>query len=80
MELFGAFTINTVLFLEGMGYCPNGEGGRFVEGRRLAAGGGWRANGRVFRICNLQVPEVAQRFVTPRARQAGICQLRRKPE
>ena len=35
----------TVLFsLEGLGYCPRGEGGRFVEGGTLRLGGGLPTN------------------------------------
>lgn len=37
--LYDAFTINTVLFLEDLGFCPKGEGGRFVGGGRIAPGG-----------------------------------------
>ena len=39
VELYDAFTINTILFLEDMGFCPKGEGGRFVEGGTIAPGG-----------------------------------------
>lgn len=39
VQLYDAFTINTILFLEDMGFCPKGEGGRFVEGGRIAPGG-----------------------------------------
>lgn len=39
VELYDAFTINTLLFLEDMGFCPKGEGGRFIEGGRIAPGG-----------------------------------------
>jgi acetyl-CoA acetyltransferase len=39
VELYDAFTINTILFLEDMGFCPKGEGGRFVEGGAIAPGG-----------------------------------------
>jgi len=39
VELYDAFTINTILFLEDMGFCAKGEGGRFVEGGRIAPGG-----------------------------------------
>lgn len=39
VELYDAFTINTILFLEDLGFCPKGEGGRFVEGGRIAPGG-----------------------------------------
>jgi len=39
VELYDAFTINTLLFLEDLGFCPKGEGGRFVEGGRIGPGG-----------------------------------------
>ena len=39
VELYDAFTINTILFLEDMGFCPKGEGGRFVENGAIAPGG-----------------------------------------
>jgi acetyl-CoA acetyltransferase len=39
LELYDAFTINTILFLEDLGFCPKGEGGAFVEGGRIAPGG-----------------------------------------
>jgi acetyl-CoA acetyltransferase len=39
LEIYDAFTINTILFLEDLGFCPKGEGGRFVEGGRIAPGG-----------------------------------------
>jgi acetyl-CoA acetyltransferase len=39
VQLYDAFTINTLLFLEDLGFCPKGEGGRFVEGGGIAPGG-----------------------------------------
>jgi acetyl-CoA acetyltransferase len=39
VQLYDAFTINTILFLEDLGFCPKGEGGRFVEQGRIAPGG-----------------------------------------
>ena len=39
VELYDAFTINTILFLEDLGFCAKGEGGAFVEGGRIAPGG-----------------------------------------
>ena len=42
--LYDAFTINTILFLEDLGFCPKGEGGRFVEGGRIAPGGSLPVN------------------------------------
>jgi acetyl-CoA acetyltransferase len=38
-ELYDAFTVNTILFLEDLGFCPKGEGARFVEGGAIAPGG-----------------------------------------
>ncbi|WP_144184620.1 thiolase [Elioraea rosea] len=37
--LYDAFTINTILFLEDLGFCPKGEGGRFVMDGAIAPGG-----------------------------------------
>ena len=39
VQLYDAFTINPILFLEDLGFCPKGEGGRFVAGGRLGPGG-----------------------------------------
>jgi acetyl-CoA acetyltransferase len=37
--LYDAFTITPILFLEDLGFCPKGEGGRFVSGGAIAPGG-----------------------------------------
>lgn len=42
--LYDAFTINTILFLEDLGFCPKGEGGRFVQDGRIAPGGALAVN------------------------------------
>jgi acetyl-CoA acetyltransferase len=39
VELYDAFTINTILFLEDLGFCRKGEGGAFVAGGAIAPGG-----------------------------------------
>ena len=39
LELYDAFTINTLLFLEDLGFCRKGEGGAFVSKGRIAPGG-----------------------------------------
>ena len=44
VQLYDAFTINTILFLEDLGFCPKGEGGRFVSGGRIAPGGALAVN------------------------------------
>jgi acetyl-CoA acetyltransferase len=44
VELYDAFTINTVLFLEDLGFCKKGEGGAFVSGGRIAPKGALPVN------------------------------------
>jgi acetyl-CoA acetyltransferase len=39
VQLYDAFTINTILFLEDLGFCAKGEGGAFVAGGAIAPGG-----------------------------------------
>ena len=38
-QVYDAFTINTLLFLEDLGFCAKGEGGNFVAGGGIAPGG-----------------------------------------
>ncbi len=42
--LYDAFTITPILFLEDLGFCPKGEGGRFVSNGHGAPGGGLALN------------------------------------
>jgi len=44
VELYDAFTINTVLFLEDLGFCEKGQGGAFVRDGRIAPGGALPVN------------------------------------
>lgn len=44
VELYDAFTINPILFLEDLGFCAKGEGGAFVSGGRIAPGGDFPMN------------------------------------
>lgn len=44
VELYDAFTINTILFLEDLGFCKKGEGGAFVSKGNIAPGGGLPVN------------------------------------
>ena len=37
--LYDAFTITPILFLEDLGFCPKGEGGRFIADGNIAPGG-----------------------------------------
>jgi acetyl-CoA acetyltransferase len=44
VELYDAFTINTILFLEDLGFCKKGEGGAFVASGAIAPGGALPVN------------------------------------
>ncbi len=44
VELYDAFTINPILFLEDLGFCAKGEGGAFVSDGRVAPGGAFPMN------------------------------------
>ena len=44
VALYDAFTINTILFLEDLGFCAKGEGGRFVEGGNIGPKGSLPVN------------------------------------
>lgn len=39
VELYDAFTINPILFLEDLGFCAKGEGGAFISQGRIEPGG-----------------------------------------
>ena len=38
-EIYDCFTITTLITLEDYGFCPKGEGGRWVQGGRIELGG-----------------------------------------
>ncbi len=44
LALYDAFTINTILFLEDLGFCAKGEGGPFVQGGRIGPKGSLAVN------------------------------------
>ncbi|WP_411561679.1 acetyl-CoA acetyltransferase [Pseudomonas shirazensis] len=44
LQLYDAFTINTIMFLEDLGFCAKGEGGAFVSAGRIAPGGSLAVN------------------------------------
>ena len=44
IQLYDAFTINTILFLEDLGFCQKGEGGSFVADGRIGPGGALPVN------------------------------------
>ena len=43
-ELYDAFSINPILFLEDLGFCAKGEGGPFVSDGAIAPGGRFPVN------------------------------------
>jgi acetyl-CoA acetyltransferase len=43
-QVYDAFTITPILFLEDLGFCGKGEGGAFVADGRIAPGGALRVN------------------------------------
>ena len=43
-QLYDAFTITPILFLEDLGFCAKGEGGAFVQDGRIAPGGAFPLN------------------------------------
>jgi acetyl-CoA acetyltransferase len=71
LELYDAFTINTILFLEDLGFCPKGEGGRFVENGAIAPKGTLpvNTNGGGLSYCH---PGMYGLFLLIE----GVCQLR----
>ncbi|HEY1777090.1 MAG TPA: thiolase [Solirubrobacteraceae bacterium] len=44
VQVYDAFTINTILFLEDLGFCAKGEGGAFVANGAIAPGGDLAVN------------------------------------
>lgn len=44
VQLYDAFTISTIMLLEDLGFCPKGEGGRFVDDGHIAPGGSLPVN------------------------------------
>jgi len=44
VQVYDAFTINTLLFLEDLGFCAKGEGGSFVESGAIGPGGSLPVN------------------------------------
>jgi acetyl-CoA acetyltransferase len=44
VELYDAFTLNTMLFLEDLGFCKKGEGGAFVSDGRIGPKGSLPVN------------------------------------
>ena len=44
VQIYDAFTISTIMLLEDLGFCPKGEGGRFVSDGHIAPGGSLPVN------------------------------------
>jgi acetyl-CoA acetyltransferase len=81
VELYDAFTINTILFLEDMGFCPKGEGGRFVSGGTIAPGGRLPVNTNGGGLSCLHPGMYGLFTIVEAARQiAGSCGERQIPE
>lgn len=81
VELYDAFTINTVLFLEDLGFCEKGEGGEFVSGGRIAPGGelAVNTNGGGLSYCHPGMYGIF--LIIEAARQIrGECGERQQPE
>src|ERR1700721_2782656 len=80
LALYDAFTINTILFLEDLGFCPKGEGGRFVSEGRIAPGGTLpvNTNGGGLSFCH---PGMYGLFTMVEATQQimGVCGARQVP-
>ena len=81
VELYDAFTINTILFLEDMGFCGKGEGGAFVSNGKIAPGGGLpvNTNGGGLSYCH---PGMYGLFTMVEATQQlmGLCGERQVPD
>jgi len=84
VELYDAFTINTILFLEDLGACKKGEGGAFVEGGRIGPKGSLpvNTNGGGLSYCHpgmyglfLLIEAVRQLRGECRARQVKDCEV-----
>ncbi len=81
LELYDSFTITVLLQLEDLGFCPKGEGGRFVEGGRLAPGGTRPANTGGGGLSYLHTGMFGIFLLTEAARQLrGECAERQVPD
>jgi acetyl-CoA acetyltransferase len=81
VELYDAFTINTILFLEDMGFCAKGEGGEFVAGGAIAPGGKLPVNTNGGGLSCVH-PGMYGLFTMVEASQQimGICGARQQPD
>jgi acetyl-CoA acetyltransferase len=81
VELYDAFTINTILFLEDMGFCAKGEGGQFVAGGAIAPGGRLPVNTNGGGLSCVH-PGMYGLFTMVEASQQimGICGARQQPD
>jgi acetyl-CoA acetyltransferase len=80
-ELYDAFTINTILFLEDLGFCQKGEGGAFVSDGRIAPGGVLpvNTNGGGLSYCHPGMYGIF--LIIEAARQIrGECGVRQQPD
>jgi len=81
VELYDAFTINTILFLEDMDFCPKGEGGRFICGGAIAPGGRLPVNTNGGGLSCVHPGMYGLFTMVEAARQiAGVCGQRQVPK
>jgi NAD(P)-dependent dehydrogenase (short-subunit alcohol dehydrogenase family) len=78
LELYDAFTINTLLFLEDLGFCAKGEGGAFVRNGRIAPGGSCRST-PMAAACRACHPGMYGMFLLIEAVQQAARRGRRAP-
>jgi len=80
LQLYDAFTINSILFLEDLGFCAKGEGGAFVEGGRIAPGGSLPVNTNGGGLSCVHPGMYGLFTIVEAARQiAGVCGQRQVP-
>jgi acetyl-CoA acetyltransferase len=60
-NLYDCFTPVVIIELEDLGFCPKGEGGRFVEGGRIELGGELPVNTRTAACSLTATPAIRAR-------------------
>ncbi|MDQ6698272.1 MAG: acetyl-CoA acetyltransferase [Actinomycetota bacterium] len=80
-QLYDSFTITVLLLLEDLGFCPKGEGGRFVGDGVLAPGGALPANTTGGGLCYTHPGQFGIFLLVEAARQLrGECGERQVPD
>lgn len=80
--VYDAFTITPILFLEDLGFCPKGEGGRFVEDGQMTYGGQIPSNthGGLLSFAHSGMPGSLFHFHEVIAQLRGQCGERQVPD